>query len=113
MAEDWKYELFYYGNASWPSDSTWRSRGDEHHVLIEIERVSSLEDAEVLWSYYSERGWLEPFYSEHKKFPELRWLHAWKPSTEEYYRQASRGAMENRGGGFLMPDDHRWTPLKP
>jgi hypothetical protein len=35
--DGWKVESFYFGNATWPSDSEWRTKGNQLQVRVERE----------------------------------------------------------------------------
>lgn len=36
MSNDWIEEFFYFGNACWPSDATYRHNGDKLQVKVEL-----------------------------------------------------------------------------
>lgn len=108
---DWEYEYFYYGNASYPSDSIWRKSGDEYYSLVEISAVNSIDDARVLWSYFDDRNWVEPFMRSFNN-SNLLFLDAWSLRNEESYRNAMRGAWAMPDGSFdLNKANETWVKI--
>ncbi len=53
----WVEEFFYFGNAVWPSDATWRTRGDElqERVSIYIDSFSGDPESEAVWDEVLEK----------------------------------------------------------
>lgn len=114
MDEDnWTYEFFYFGNAVWPSDATWRHDGDRYQYMVELDHANSFEDAAVLWTYFSsDARLLEPTFHKDRNSGTIRGLHVWVDAQAVDYLQDRKAAWAKPHGDYDDPRDRwEWLPL--
>jgi len=101
--DKWTMVWFYFGNASWPSDATWRYRNDEYQVLFET-ACPSEQTAQQDANQYK---LIEPFTSVygdgHEAYFKV-YLHGWMPSSKENFEE-DKAAGWGDGKKYVYPKD--------
>lgn len=105
-SDDWVVEDFYFGNAVWPTDASWRSRGIELQYLVEREIHSFREFPDethptVLSEIESIKESFEPPLVDcfNKVIGDTLFFHGWldktdDPSARGRYEQDKKGAWK-------------------
>jgi hypothetical protein len=115
--DEWTYEFFYFGSATYPPYEIWRSRGGDHQLQVELSDVTSIEDARVLWTYYVDEGRTNPLVI-HSEITGGMYLSAWVSEANlvedsvGWYERAKSSQPEGVPLGIPFRDKETWTWLE-